>query len=544
MINLGILTLFSEYQTVSIIFISSFLTIICLATKKSIDNGTKSPSPVFNILQNDTLVDNDNDVEVISLGKQLKSKIPVRKSQILNNSITSNNKSNQKNITISTVNEKNNSFKKPKQSDDSISNISINNNKNNNNGAPFIVSTAPLNNSTPINNSSMNSANSNSSIRSKIKQKPLEDSKTRPINQTLLETQNEIDSIDSESNTFNMKNNSGSNRSITVPKRNKIITTFPTRPVAKPLSTNNNNAVDEDSISQSMAAPVPKKMLSNKSNSDLTPISIAQPIQKPQLSPTSVPKTFPANNNSNINRFHNSIISLDGTIQVKPEPAKNEEKNLTIGTPKLNPKVNINKPFSPPTSEVNGNKVVKLVSKLKKSNLAKDKSNYRLLQNENNPIKKNKKSVKFHNKVEVWARTPTFLYSEKSFSGINKEPEYYDDITDGENSKRLRETGPKPTRAIIIENEPNSYSSRLRSKLDSKNEPKYTPTTTRRVSSFPVNRPTNNFARPPQQQSQDEKRSNFLQTPSPIPAQNENTRPKIQTTFRQPYKKTYSAPTK
>jgi hypothetical protein len=281
-----------------------------------------------------------------------------------------------------------------------------------------------------------------------------------------------------------------------------------------------------------MDTPKNRRVQNIKPRSDLTPIQIPQPMQKLKPSPLSV--SIPSANN--INRFNNSIIAIDGTIQVKAET----EKSLTIGTTKLITKGNINKPFSPPTNELDGNKGIKLVSKLKKSNLAKDKSNYRLLQTEN-PIKKNKKSVKFHNKVEVWARTPTFLYSDKSFLGINKEPEYYDDFGDSDNP-RSREPTVKPTRAIIIENEPNSYSSRLKSKLESKNEPKYTPTTTRRASSFPVNSNSKGYMRSEQE---DSKRHQFLHTPSPIPGPNENARQiGLQTTIRKPFKKVSSAPTK
>ena len=542
MINYNLLTLFSEYQTVSIIFISTFLTIICLATKKSVENA-KSPSPVFNILPNDTLLidSNDNDIEVISLSKQLKSKIPIRKNQInnnINNSVTSINsnsftKSFPKN-SISIINEKND-FKKSKQKDDdsTVNNYS------------FMISNAPLNNSTPINNSSMNSSKNGSSKLPQHKIKSIDEEKNINIlkpskKQTVGNSNEEISEIDNlDSEVIRINHNDSISRS-TVPKRNKIITTFPAKPkIIKPPSLrndtqsikNDDNNHEEDSVSQPIDTPKFRRNQNNKFNSDLTPIQIPQPTQKIQPPPLSVTK-LSAND---INRFNNSIIALDGTIQVKPETVK----SLTIGIPKINLKNNINKPFSPPTNESNDNKGVKLVSKLKKSNLAKDKSNYRLLQNEN-PIRKNKKSVKFHNKVEVWARTPTFLYSDKSFSGINKEPEYYDDFYNDSDNPRLIEPVVKPTRAIIIDNEPNSYSSRLKSKLEAKTEPKYTPTTTRRASSFPVNRNSNGFMG-----SEESKRNQFLQTPSPVLGQNENVKSIGSiTTIRKPFKKIYSAPTK
>lgn len=541
MINYNILTLFSEYQTISILFISTFLTIICLATKKSVEKP-KSPSPVFNILPNDTLIDsNDNEIETISLSKQLKSKIPVRKNQI-NNSITSINSYNNsfskiipKN-SITVINEKNN-FRKLKQKDEDLK---VNKNS-------LTVLNGPLNNSTPINNISTNNVLKSDSSKEPQRKitKPINQETTnilKPSQKQTIENSNEeiseIVNLDSEVSRINY-NDSISKSSF--PRKNKIITTFPAKAkILNPPRINTeavseiNDKHQEDSVSQLIDPPKNRKVQNIKPKSDLTPIQIPQPIPMQKIQPSPLSVTIPSAND--INRFNNSIIAIDGTIQVKAET----EKSLTIGTTKPITKGNINKPFSPPTNELADNKPIKLVSKLKKSNLAKDKSNYRLLQTEN-PIRKNKKSVKFHNKVEVWARTPTFLYSDKSFLGINKEPEYYDDFGDSDNP-RLREPIVKPTRAIIIENEPNSYSSRLKSKLEAKYEPKYTPTTTRRASSFPVNSNSKGYMRSEQE---DSKRHQFLHTPSPIPGPNENARPTVlQTTIRKPFKKVSSAPTK
>ena len=515
MIN-HLINVLSTYQTVSIVFISTFLTIICLASKKSLKNS-QSPSPTFNILPNDTIY--DNDIEVISLGKSQKSKIPIRKNQI--NSISNpKNKGSTNNI----ITEKNDSLKRKPMSDEDIiatktSNKNINNSFNSsfNNNKSFI--TSPLNNSTPINNNSTNSSNNNNTIKStpttifntssSSRQSEIDESKKKTntikmLNQKKLEKEkiDEIENIESESQPSSIQNK---------PKQIRpfFVTSFPARQPIKPLNT-----------------------------TQPTPVS-------PQI-------VVKANNN----RF-NTIIALDGTIQEMPQKKEEKVETIPVSTPKINAKTvnniivndipntavtatatatsNTNTTTTAATTASNNNPNTisknsgqKLVSKIKKSNLkGSEKDKYKILHNENNNqiSKKSKKAVKFHNKVEVWARTPTFLYSEKPFFGISKEPEYYD-FGDVNNIK-------EPNRFVVASNEPNSYSSKLRTRITNSSTDTQT---TKRVSSFPVKK-FYGTPRPLQQA--------LFETPL-SPVQTDGKQKQIQTTFRrQPVvKQISSAPIK
>jgi hypothetical protein len=425
MIN-NLLHLLNTYQTISIIFVSTFLTVICLVSKKN----KKTSSPTFNILQNDTLVV-EQDIEVISLEKQQqqhksenKSKIPIRKNQI-NNSITS-------------INEKNDS-KKFKQNEDK-GNLKSN--------SFFISSNTSLSNNTPL---AKTTPNSNSSTRrSFIIPKNYNEKTTSNISMPITEiqaaetksTNNEIDIIQPEN-------------------KSTIITVTPTIPTKLQNKTNFINSFP----SRHFQSTFPVKP------SSATTTTIANNITTKKMSPT--------------NQTTLTTVQTNSTTSVPSTPTINSSRNSTIKT--LPSKAQISEETI--KTEVNTVSTIKKIEQPKvqpepieekpklKSNLStkkpETKPTYKLLQNESSQIKKNRKSVKFHNKVEVWARTPTFLYTDKSFMGIDKEPHFYDDFDEVDILPRIKITV-RPNRRLLVPSNnvtvssilpANGYSSKLRSKI-------------------------------------------------------------------------------
>lgn len=434
----------SVLQTISILLISAILTLICI-TKKSTDT-----TKITNL--NDSHLNDDlHDTEAALDKPKNGSKIPIRKNQtnlskIKNERSLDDNSSNRFNNEKISMRRNSNPFITPNTV--STSSLTIN-----------TTSNAPATN-TPFNSLNRKKAFSIGGQGDPPKENPsITGNKTGKI---------EIITVDDDE-----ENN---------PKPpSKVLT-------RNPASLNMNTQPANPSTRRSIASMTPTTIRNFRSGM----VGIDG-----RINTASVDKDQFANNDaSNGNNNNNKTNEIDNN---KP----NNEPLLK----------NISKaPPSPP-----GAKPILVKEKQQKSNLSsskktdqRDKNSYKLLNNEsNNPFKRNKsKSVKFHSKVEVWARTPTFLLSEKSFASNQSfnhpNDEENDEDDDGEdnnehpysgNVKRLSFTmhpvprilipnsavnGPIPvispfpppptlpppnSASIKIINGPNSYSARFNKKI-------------------------------------------------------------------------------